>query len=197
MELIIRKASVRWKGGSRGGTTALITGNGAHKHAKLPLGPASETDAAQLIAAAHASSFSLALAHELKLKPDILGEIVTTATVTVERLHASSRILNIHLNVVAHLPDVTQKKFIDAAVSAKNHCLIARSLPPDISICAKLDNGAAGHSSTVLQKTKSNLQFHSPTNQNVRSRNLHLQTARNGHKSFICQRPLWNGRWGR
>jgi len=94
---------------------------------------------AELIAAAHARSFSIALSDELGLKARATGETITTATVTAERLAAGWTIRNVHLNVVAKLPKMTQAKFIDAAVRAKINCLISRLLRANISMNAKLE----------------------------------------------------------
>lgn len=144
MNLIMRMASVRWKSGAKGGTRAVTTGSGVLKQAKLSLGTSprkngSHTDPAELIAAAHASSFSLALSNELGLKPFAAGDIVTSATVTLEHLAAGWAIMNIHLNVVARLPQVTQGRFIDATVRAKTNCLVSRLLRANISMNAKLE----------------------------------------------------------
>jgi osmotically inducible protein OsmC len=143
MSLIIRKASVRWKGGTRGGTRAVTTESGALKRAKFSLDTAlhnsSSTDPAELIAAAHAGSFSQALAHELGLKAVAAGEILTLATVTLEYCAAGWTMINIHLSVVARLPKITQDKFIDATVRAKTSCLVSRSLCTNISMYAKLE----------------------------------------------------------
>jgi len=96
------------------------------------------TDPAELIAAAHAGSFSLALAKELKLAPSAPGSIITTATVTTEHLDTGWTITNIHLNTIATLPKVTQSEFIAAIVRAKTSCLISRLLRATISVNAKL-----------------------------------------------------------
>jgi hypothetical protein len=82
MNLIIRKASIRWTGGAKGGSRAVTTESGVLKPAKFSLATllknnGSSTDPAELIAAAHASSFSLALSNELGLKAFAAGEIVT------------------------------------------------------------------------------------------------------------------------
>lgn len=143
MKLIMRKASACWKGGSRGGTRALTTGSGALKQADyslcFPLREDSGTDPAELIAAAHAASFALALSQELGLAGSASGDIVTTATVTLERVAAGWTIMNIHLNIVARLPKVTQGRFIDATVRAKTSCLVSRLLRANISMNAKLE----------------------------------------------------------
>lgn len=142
MNLIIRKASVLWKGGAKGGTHAVMTDSGVVKGAKFSLGHPSKnnshTDPAELIAAAHASSFSLALSNELGLRASA-GEIVTAAIVTLEHLAAGWTIMNIHLNVLARLPKVTQGAFIDATVRAKTNCIVSRLLRANISMNAKLE----------------------------------------------------------
>ncbi|MHC1768811.1 MAG: OsmC family peroxiredoxin [Verrucomicrobiia bacterium] len=143
MNLIIRKASVLWKGSAKGGTRAVTTDSGVLKGARfspgLPLQNKSLTDPAELIAAAHASSFSLALSNELGLRASAAGEIVTAATVTLEHLAAGWTVMNIHLNVLARLPKVTQGRFIDATVRAKTNCVVSRLLRANISMNAKLE----------------------------------------------------------
>lgn len=132
-----------WKGGAKGGTRAVTTKSGALKQARFspgfPLQNGSHTDPAELIAAAHASSFSSALSHELGRMTFPHGEIVTSATVTLEHLAGGWTIMNIHLNIVARLPKVTQGRFIDATVRAKTHCLVSRLLRANISMNAKLE----------------------------------------------------------
>ncbi|HLP76706.1 MAG TPA: OsmC family peroxiredoxin [Candidatus Paceibacterota bacterium] len=143
MKLIIRKASVRWKGGVKGDTRVMNTGSGVLKQVRyssgVPLKNNSATDPAELIAAAHAGSFSLALSNELGLTGHTSGEITTTATVTMEYQATGWAIMNIHLNVIARLPRLTQGEFIDATVRAKTSCLISRLLRANISMNAKLE----------------------------------------------------------
>lgn len=140
MQLIIRKAAVQWKVGAKGDTRIVNTGSGVLKNTRCASGvPLKEnTDPAELIAAAHAGSFALALAKELKLAPSASGNIITTATVTKEHLATGWMITNIHLNVVAALPRVTQSEFIDATVRAKTSCLVSQLLRATISMNAKL-----------------------------------------------------------
>jgi osmotically inducible protein OsmC len=154
MKLIMRKASVQWKGGSNGGTRAITTESGALKQAHysqgMSVGANSGTSPAELIAAAQAASFSLALSDELGLAASASGNIVTTATVTLEHLAAGWTIMNIHLNVIARLPRLTQREFIDATVRAKTSCLVSRLLRANTSMNAKLENGSAYGNRTRL-----------------------------------------------
>ncbi|HEV2329664.1 MAG TPA: OsmC family peroxiredoxin [Verrucomicrobiae bacterium] len=144
MSLIIRKASVRWKGGAKGGARAVTTESGVLKRAKFSLDTAlqnnsSNTDPGELLAAAHAGSFSMALSNELGLKALAPGQVVTSATVTLEYATGGWNLMNVHLSVVARLPKMTQGRFIDATVRAKTNCLVSRSLRANISMYAKLE----------------------------------------------------------
>jgi lipoyl-dependent peroxiredoxin len=143
MKLIMRKTSLRWNGGSKSGTRIISTQSGVLKQARfssgIPLRENSGTDPAELIAAAHAGSFSLALEKELGLTRTASGSVVTSATVTLENLAAGWTIVNIHLHIVAKLPKVTQAEFIDATVRAKTSCLVSRLLRANISMNARLE----------------------------------------------------------
>jgi len=146
MKLIIQKASARWQGRAKGGTRAVTTESGTLKEAGfspgVPFTKNSGTNPAELIAAAHAASFSLALSNELGLAGTASGDIAVTATVTLEHLASGWTIMNIHLNVVARLARVTQSRFIDATVRAKTSCLVSRLLRANISMNAKLEQRA-------------------------------------------------------
>jgi lipoyl-dependent peroxiredoxin len=143
MKLILRKASVQWAGGSHGRIRAITTESGvlkqAHYSSGMPFRGNSGTNPAELIAAAHAASFSLALSDELGLRNSAAGEIVTTATVTLEQVAAGWTITNIHLNVLARLPRLTQGEFIDATLRAKTNCQVSRLLRVNISMNARLE----------------------------------------------------------
>ena len=142
VKLIMKKTSVRWDG-SKNRTRIMSTQSGVLERAGITPGilpgKDSDTDPAELIAAAHAGSFSLALSDELGPAGSISGSIVTTATVTLEHPAAGWTIMNIHLNVTAKLPGITQNEFIDATVRAKTRCLVSRLLRANISMNAKLE----------------------------------------------------------
>jgi lipoyl-dependent peroxiredoxin len=143
MRLIIRRASVRWKPGGARGTRTASTESGALNLTPFSSAVAhrrnSDTNSAELMAAAHAGSFSLALAHELGRAALSAGDFVTSSAVTLERLAAGWTIMGVHLSVVARLPKVTQGRFIDATVRAKTNCLVSRALRATISMNARLE----------------------------------------------------------
>ena len=144
MQLIIRKAAVQWKAGRGGDTRVVSTGSGVLSQTPyasgIPFKDNHVTDPAELVAAAHAGSFSLALSNELGLAASASGDIATTATVTMEHLAAGWTISNMHLDVIARLPGLTQSEFIDATVRAKTSCVISRLLRVTCSMNARLEN---------------------------------------------------------
>jgi lipoyl-dependent peroxiredoxin len=125
-----------------GATTLVATegGDRAHKHDRAPASPecASGTSPAELIAAAHADSFSLALCNELGIPALAEGETMITSTITLEEQPVGWTAVGIHLDVLATLPHVTQGDFIDATVRAKLNCLVSRMLRINISMNARL-----------------------------------------------------------
>jgi len=96
------------------------------------------TNPPELIAAAHAGSFSMTLANELGEAGYRPRQIDTTATVTMENIAARWTMTQIHLDVTATVPKVAQCDFVDAALRAKANCPISRSLNANISMRAQL-----------------------------------------------------------
>ena len=96
------------------------------------------TSPPELIAAAHAGSFSMTLANELGEAGYRPRQIDTTATVTMEDIAAGWTMTQIYLDVIATVPKVAQCAFVDAALRAKANCPISRSLNANISMRAKL-----------------------------------------------------------
>jgi osmotically inducible protein OsmC len=101
------------------------------------------TNPPELIAAAHASSFSITLADELAESGYYPRQIDTTATITMEDTAAGWTMTQIHLDVIATVPKVAQCDFIDAALRAKANCPISRSLNANISMRAQLSPSIA------------------------------------------------------
>lgn len=160
MKLMIRKASVQWTDGFRGGSGSMTTDSGALNQAPYSAGARFKkpngTTPAELIAAAHAGSFSMALANELKLAGFVPDQIAILATVTLELLAAGWTITNINLKVLAKVPKATQGDFIDATLRAKTGCPVSRLLRVNISMNAKLESNTFAPSQPQPPKRKPN-----------------------------------------
>ncbi len=96
------------------------------------------TNPEELIAAAHAGCFSMALSAQLDaagLKPE---SISTSAALFLEKLDAGWTITKIHLDVEAKVPGASRQAFETAALDAKMGCPVSRLLNADITMDARL-----------------------------------------------------------
>ena len=91
-----------------------------------------------MIAAAHASCFSMALSAQLGNAGMTAESIDTTATVTLEKTDAGFTITSSHLDVAVKLPGADKAKFDEAAKAAETGCPISRVLNAKITMDAKL-----------------------------------------------------------
>jgi len=149
------KASVIWAGRPPRGKTVVTTPSMVLSRAPYGWNDRSEgktTNPSELIAAAHAGSFSMTLADELQATGYIADRIDTTATVTMERIGTRWAMTQVHLDVVATVPHGEQFEFVDAALRAKANCPVSRLLIANISMQAKLKPGP--DASPLPKKTK-------------------------------------------
>lgn len=137
-----RQASARWEGALRDGKGTLTTESGVLL--KTPYSYPSRfensagTNPEELLAAAHAGCFTMALTAQLGssgIKPD---GIYTTATVTLERQDSGYHISGVHLDVSARIPGIDPLLFERAAAQAKGTCPISTVLKTKITMEAKL-----------------------------------------------------------
>jgi len=97
------------------------------------------TNPEELIAAGHASCFSMALSAKLEANKFIAEHINTNATLTMEnKVPEGWTIKKIHLDVTGKVPGVDQNTFQLIATSAKESCIISRALKAEITMDAKL-----------------------------------------------------------
>jgi osmotically inducible protein OsmC len=142
-----RKASARWEGALQSGKGAISTDSGVLSQTQYSFSTRFEngagTNPEELIAAAHAGCFSMALSGQLG-KADLTPEsIETTATVTLDKTDAGFTITEVHLDVTARVPGATEEAFQTAADNAKLGCPISRVLIAKITMDAKLANADA------------------------------------------------------
>ncbi len=141
MKHYTQTASVLWLGSRQRGKGAISTPSAVLRKAPYTSGSGVKrrrTSPAELLAAAHAGSFSMTLAHVLGEAGYHPRQIDTTAAVTIEDNAAGWTLTQIHLDVVATVPKVAECDFVDAALRAKANCPVSRALNPNISMRAKL-----------------------------------------------------------
>jgi osmotically inducible protein OsmC len=139
-----RKASAVWQGGLKDGKGAISTDSGVLASTQDSFWTRFEdgigTNPEELIAAAHAGCFSMALSGQMGAAGLTVGEIKTTATVTMEKLEAGFTLTAVHLDVAVKSPGADQAKFDQAAANAKTGCPISRVLNATITMDAKLES---------------------------------------------------------
>ncbi|MCL4798805.1 MAG: OsmC family protein [Burkholderiales bacterium] len=138
-----RRASAVWSGGLKDGKGTITAPSGAFKDVpynfSMRFEDAPGTNPEELVAAAHAGCFSMALSGQLgaaNLKAD---RIATTATVTLEKGDAGFSVTAVHLDVKAKVPGADKAAFDTAAENAKKGCPISRLLNAKITMTAALE----------------------------------------------------------
>ncbi len=146
MKTYARQASVRWCGTGQRGKGTVSTPSAALNIALHATGGDRRgrgTNPSELIAAAHAGSFSLTLAHELAEAGYSPRQIDTTATVTTENTAAGWAITRIDLDVVAAVPRAAECDFVDAVLQAKANCPVSRALNAIVSMRSRMSRREA------------------------------------------------------
>ena len=139
-----RNASAHWTGGLKDGNGTVSSASGVLKNTPYSFSTRFEsqpgTNPEELIAAAHAGCFTMALSAQLGNAGMTAQSIDTTATLTLEKQEAGFTITAVHLQVTAKIPGAEQSKFDQAAKSAKEGCPVSRVLNASITMDAKLEN---------------------------------------------------------
>ena len=139
-----RTANAVWEGDLKAGKGRISTASGVLSDTQYSFSTRFEngigTNPEELIAAAHAGCFSMALSAQLGNAGLTATSIRTTATITMERQDAGWTVTASHLDVTAKIPGASQEAFDTAAQSAKAGCPISRLLNAQISMSAKLES---------------------------------------------------------
>jgi lipoyl-dependent peroxiredoxin len=140
---MIKKASAIWKGGIKdgGGTISTETGvlNQAPYGFKSRFENGKGTNPEELIGAAHAGCFSMALSLMLGEAGLTAEKIETHAAVTLEKVGDGFSITASHLDVTAKIPGADAAKFEELANKAKAGCPVSKVLNAKITMNAKLE----------------------------------------------------------
>ena len=138
-----RKASAVWEGGLKDGKGRISTDSGVLSDTQYSFSTRFEegkgTNPEELIAAAHAGCFSMALSGQLGTAGLTAESINTTAAVTLEKTDAGFTITRVHLDVTARIPGADQQAFETAANNAKAGCPVSRLLNAEITMEARLE----------------------------------------------------------
>ncbi len=138
-----RKASAEWQNGLKDGKGTISTDSGVLEKTQYSFGTRFEdgkgTNPEELIAAAHAGCFSMALSGQLGNAGLTAERINTTATVKLEKLDSGFAVTEIHLDVAARIPGATEEQFNTAANNAKTGCPISKLFNAKITMDARLE----------------------------------------------------------
>jgi lipoyl-dependent peroxiredoxin len=139
---IKRTGSATWSGGLKDGRGSISTESGALK--EQPYGFAMRFEGVrgsnpeELIAAAHASCFTMALSLILEQAGFKATRMDTNAVVTLEQVEGGFSITSSQLTLKAQIPGIDDAKFQGLAATAKANCAISKVLKTEISLDAKL-----------------------------------------------------------
>ena len=138
-----RSASAVWQGGLKDGKGTISTQSGVLKETQYSFGSRFETgigtNPEELIAAAHAGCFTMALSAQLTDAGIVPESLETTAVVTLEKTDDGPSVTKIHLKTKAKVPGAEKEKFDELAKKAKEGCPISRLLKAaEITLDAQL-----------------------------------------------------------
>lgn len=131
--MVKRTASAVWQGGLKDGKGTVSTERGVLKETPYNFSGRFEegtqgTNPEELIAAAHASCFTMALSGQLGQRGMNPTRLETRATLTMEKVDDKMTVTGIHLDTTAEIPNADKAKFDEATKAAKEGCPISRLL---------------------------------------------------------------------
>lgn len=139
-----RKGLATWSGGIKDGKGTVSTDSGVLENTQFSFSTRFEegtgTNPEELIAAAHAGCFSMALSGQLGKAGLTADRISTVATVTLDKSGDGFAITTVHLDVTAKVPGADKQAFAKATTDAKNGCPVSKVLNAAISMDAKLES---------------------------------------------------------
>ncbi|WP_122582309.1 OsmC family protein [Pseudomonas viridiflava] len=139
---IVKKASAHWAGDLKKGTGSISTETGVLKNAPYGFNARFEggkgTNPEELIGAAHAGCFSMALSMILGDAGFTADSIDTQAEVTLDQVEGGFAITAVHLILKAKVPGATQEQFNELTTKAKEGCPVSKVLNANITLEATL-----------------------------------------------------------
>ncbi len=139
-----RTAKAQWKGDLKSGSGIMSTTSGVLSNAqysfKTRFEQGSGTNPEELLAAAHAGCFSMALSLVLEQHGLKADSIDTTCTITLDREGEGFAIKQSHLELTAKIPGASDEAFQQAAKGAKENCPVSKLYKTNITLDAKLQS---------------------------------------------------------
>ena len=137
---VTRSASATWSGNLTEGN-GMVSGTSSEHVRDVPLSWSARTEdpeglggPEELLAAAHAACFSMALSNTLFKDGFTAEKLDVTADVTADKLEAGWTVISSHLTVVGRVPGADQAAFASAADRAKDGCPISRALKGNVEL---------------------------------------------------------------
>jgi lipoyl-dependent peroxiredoxin len=141
-----RAATAIWTGSLKEGKGLISTASGVLQDTQYSFSTRFEngkgTNPEELIAAAHAGCFAMALSAQLGTMNFTPQSLKVTAKATLEKLDAGWTISKVHLDLAARIPGISNEAFQAAAAGAKANCPVSRVLKADITLNAVLEQAA-------------------------------------------------------
>jgi osmotically inducible protein OsmC len=141
--MIKRTGSAVWNGGLKDGKGTVSTQSGTLKDTQYSFGARFEngvgTNPEELIAAAHAGCFAMALSGQLGAANMTAQSLKVNATVSLDKQDGGFAITAVHLDLVANIPGADRGAFEAAAQAAKQNCPVSKLLNASITMDAKLE----------------------------------------------------------
>jgi osmotically inducible protein OsmC len=137
-----RTAQAQWHGDLKTGSGAISTASGTLSnmpysfHSRFEQGKG--TNPEELLAAAHAGCFTMALSNQLATAGFIAESLETTCTITLDKIDGGFGITESHLELRAKVPGATQEAFDKATAAAKSGCPVSKLYNTNITLDAKL-----------------------------------------------------------
>ncbi|HYI97254.1 MAG TPA: OsmC family protein [Bryobacteraceae bacterium] len=139
-----RKASAEWRGGLKDGKGTITSDSGVLQATQYSFGTRFEdgkgTNPEELVAAAHAGCFAMALSMILGQAGMTAESIKAQATITLEKVGEGFEVTSSHLDVTAKIPGADPAAFEKAAQAAKAGCPISKLLKAEITMNAGLES---------------------------------------------------------
>jgi len=137
-----RKAQAKWQGDLKSGSGAISTESGVLKAAQYSFSTRFEngigTNPEELLAAAHAGCFTMALSLQLAQAGMVAESLETSCTISLERVDGAFTITESHLALTAKIPGASQAAFDQAAQAAKAGCPVSKLFNTAITLEATL-----------------------------------------------------------